>query len=137
MRVVDELDLGALGFDGIDPATTGCPAYHPPAAQALEILGGPAFGKPQQVVLPKSGATRRQRAHLKTTVTLCGRNSVISLARCVGRLFLSLFITLEIVANCPLFSLSDVLQERIAFHTFEPATLRLLEVVAHGGLCSH
>ncbi len=26
---MDELDLGALGFEGVDPATTGCPAYHP------------------------------------------------------------------------------------------------------------
>ncbi len=26
---VDELDLGALGFGGVDPAATGRPAYHP------------------------------------------------------------------------------------------------------------
>ena len=26
---VDELDLARLGFDGIDPASTGRPAYHP------------------------------------------------------------------------------------------------------------
>jgi transposase len=26
---VDELDLGALGFEGVDPAATGRPAYHP------------------------------------------------------------------------------------------------------------
>jgi transposase len=26
---VDELDLGSLGFDGVDPAATGRPAYHP------------------------------------------------------------------------------------------------------------
>jgi transposase len=26
---VDELDLGALGFSGIVPETTGRPAYHP------------------------------------------------------------------------------------------------------------
>ncbi|KAF1311251.1 hypothetical protein BLX42_09785 [Pseudomonas sp. SG-MS2] len=26
---VDELDLGALGFEGVDSATTGRPAYHP------------------------------------------------------------------------------------------------------------
>jgi transposase len=26
---VDELDLGKLGFDGVDPAATGRPAYHP------------------------------------------------------------------------------------------------------------
>lgn len=26
---VDELDLGKLGFDGVKPAATGRPAYHP------------------------------------------------------------------------------------------------------------
>jgi transposase len=26
---VEELDLGKLGFDGIEPAITGRPAYHP------------------------------------------------------------------------------------------------------------
>lgn len=29
VRVVDELDLGRLGFDGVVPAETGRPAYHP------------------------------------------------------------------------------------------------------------
>ena len=28
---VDELDLGALGFDGVIPEATGRPAYHPGA----------------------------------------------------------------------------------------------------------
>ena len=27
---VDELELGSLGFAGVDPAATGRPAYHPP-----------------------------------------------------------------------------------------------------------
>jgi hypothetical protein len=26
---IDELDMGALGFEGVDPAATGRPAYHP------------------------------------------------------------------------------------------------------------
>eukprot|EP01035_Chromulina_nebulosa_P045691 gene45690-biopygen31581 len=26
---IDELDLGALGFEGVRPAVTGRPAYHP------------------------------------------------------------------------------------------------------------
>jgi transposase len=26
---VDELDLGELGFEGVDPAATGRSAYHP------------------------------------------------------------------------------------------------------------
>jgi transposase len=33
VRIVDafvnELDLGALGFEGVDPSTTGRPGYHP------------------------------------------------------------------------------------------------------------
>ena len=29
---VDELDLGALGFEGVVPEATGRPAYHPGAA---------------------------------------------------------------------------------------------------------
>ena len=36
---VDELDLGALGFEGVDPATTGRPAYHPSALLKIYIYG--------------------------------------------------------------------------------------------------
>lgn len=36
---VDELDLGRLGFDGIDPASTGRPAYHPAVLLKLYIYG--------------------------------------------------------------------------------------------------
>ena len=36
---VDELDLGKLGFDGIDPALTGRPAYHPAVLLKLYIYG--------------------------------------------------------------------------------------------------
>ena len=36
---VDELDLGALGFDGVDPAATGRPAYHPGVLLKLYIYG--------------------------------------------------------------------------------------------------
>lgn len=32
---VDELDLGALGFEGVDPAATARPAYH------TAVLRGP------------------------------------------------------------------------------------------------
>jgi hypothetical protein len=32
---VDELDLGKLGFEGVDPAVTGRPGYHP--ASLLKI----------------------------------------------------------------------------------------------------
>jgi len=36
---VDELDLGALGFEGVDPAATGRPAYHPSVLLKLYIYG--------------------------------------------------------------------------------------------------
>ena len=36
---VDELDLGQLGFDGIEPAVTGRPAYHPAVLLKLYIYG--------------------------------------------------------------------------------------------------
>jgi transposase len=43
MRVVDAfvegLDLGALGFDGVTPAKTGRPAYHPAVLLKLYIYG--------------------------------------------------------------------------------------------------
>ena len=34
---VNELDLGALGFVGVDPAATGRPAYHPAVLLKLYI----------------------------------------------------------------------------------------------------
>ena len=36
---VDELDLGTLGFDGVDPAVTGRPAYHPAVLLKIDIYG--------------------------------------------------------------------------------------------------
>ena len=36
---VDELDLRKLGFDGVDPAVTGRPAYHPAVLLKLYIYG--------------------------------------------------------------------------------------------------
>ena len=36
---VDELDLGALGFDGAEPETTGRPAYHPSTLLKIYIYG--------------------------------------------------------------------------------------------------
>lgn len=43
VRVVDvfvqELDLRALGFDGVNPAVTGRPAYHPAVLLKLYIYG--------------------------------------------------------------------------------------------------
>ena len=36
---VDELDLGSLGFDRVDPKATGRPAYHPADLLKLYIYG--------------------------------------------------------------------------------------------------
>ncbi len=36
---VDELDLGALGFEGVEPSATGRPAYHPSALLKLYLYG--------------------------------------------------------------------------------------------------
>ena len=36
---VDALDLGELGFDGVDPAATGRPGFHPSALLKLYIYG--------------------------------------------------------------------------------------------------
>jgi transposase len=36
---VDELDLGALAFDGVDPEATGRPSYHPAVLLKLYIYG--------------------------------------------------------------------------------------------------
>ena len=42
---VDELDLGALGFIGVDPAATGRPAHHPATRasfQAADVVSLPS-----------------------------------------------------------------------------------------------
>jgi len=36
---VDELDLGKLGFEGVEPAITGRPAYHPSVLLNIYIYG--------------------------------------------------------------------------------------------------
>src|SRR6202041_2726976 len=36
---VDELDLGGLGFDGVEPEATGRPAYHPATLLKIYIYG--------------------------------------------------------------------------------------------------
>src|SRR5271167_3510674 len=36
---IDELDLGALGFEGVQPAATGRPAYHPSTMLKLYLYG--------------------------------------------------------------------------------------------------
>ena len=36
---VDNLDLGDLGFDGVDPAATGRPSYHPSVLLKIYVYG--------------------------------------------------------------------------------------------------
>src|ERR1017187_831451 len=36
---IDELDLGALGFEGVQPAATGRPAYHPSTMLKIYLYG--------------------------------------------------------------------------------------------------
>ena len=36
---VDELDLGKLGFQGVDPLATGRPAYHPSVLLKIYVYG--------------------------------------------------------------------------------------------------
>src|ERR1700756_1643149 len=36
---IDELDLGALGFEGVQPASTGRPAYHPSTPLKIYLYG--------------------------------------------------------------------------------------------------
>ena len=37
---VDGLDLGSLGFGGVEPQATGRPAYHPSILLKLSLLSG-------------------------------------------------------------------------------------------------
>jgi hypothetical protein len=46
---IDELDLSALGFDGMEPATTGRPAYHPSTMLKIYLHG--YLGHPGQFAL--------------------------------------------------------------------------------------
>jgi transposase len=36
---IDELDLGGLGFEGVQPAATGRPAYHPSTLLKIYLYG--------------------------------------------------------------------------------------------------
>src|SRR5476651_1442505 len=36
---VEELDLGALGFEGVEPEATGRPAYHPGLLLKIYVFG--------------------------------------------------------------------------------------------------
>ncbi len=45
---VDELDLGALGFEGVDPAAPGRPAYHPAVLRVRKRTVEHPFGTLKQ-----------------------------------------------------------------------------------------
>ena len=49
---VDALELCDLGFDGVDPAATGRPGYHPSAMLKLYIFG---YSQPSPIE-PTTGA---------------------------------------------------------------------------------
>jgi transposase len=38
---VDRLDLGVLGFEGVEPHATGRPSYHPATLLKLYVYGPP------------------------------------------------------------------------------------------------
>ena len=44
--ILDELDLAALGFDGVVPETTGRPAYHPATLGRVSACLSPIIPAP-------------------------------------------------------------------------------------------
>jgi len=54
---VDELDLAKLGFDGVIPAETGRPAYHPAVLLKIYIYGYLTAFNRADVLSEKPGAT--------------------------------------------------------------------------------
>ena len=56
---VEELDLGELGFGGVDPEVTGRPSYHPSVLLKLYIYG--YLNRVSQV----DGSSARLRATLR------------------------------------------------------------------------
>lgn len=61
---VDELDLGALGFEGVDPAATGRPTYHPAILLKIYIYG----------YLNRIQSSRRLEREAERNVELMWRN---------------------------------------------------------------
>jgi transposase len=65
---VDEIDLGALGFGGVDPEATGRPSYHPSVLLKLYIYG----------ILPScpvsgvgAGQNRQRFCRILSDATIC------------------------------------------------------------------
>jgi hypothetical protein len=63
---VDALELRYLGFDGVDPAATGRPAYHPSA------IGGPNRWESRSV--PARRSHRSQRNYFRWRERLVGQS---------------------------------------------------------------
>jgi hypothetical protein len=63
---VDAPDLRKLGFEGMDPAETGRPAYHPSAHLKLYIYGSPGVHIPGFDIFTRRG---RRRAHIAIPVS--------------------------------------------------------------------
>ena len=53
---VDELDLGKLGFEGVEPAATGRPAYHPAVLLKLYIYGTSIASSPVAALRKRANA---------------------------------------------------------------------------------
>ena len=59
---VDELDLGGLGFDGVEPEATGRPAYHPATLLKIYIYGYAQSGAVEPT--PGAGVPAQHRVGL-------------------------------------------------------------------------
>ena len=59
---VDELDLARLGFGGVEPETTGRPAYHPATLLKIYVYGYPQSGAVEPA--PGTGMPAQHRTGL-------------------------------------------------------------------------
>ena len=57
---IDELDLAALGFDGVVPETTGRPAYHPATLLKIYLYG--YLNRVQSSTAARTGSAAQYRA---------------------------------------------------------------------------
>jgi hypothetical protein len=66
---IEELELGALGFEGVQPASTGRPAYHPSRRCHINVdRRGAGFGRPADL-------KPRWRLATSGTLRLLGREA--------------------------------------------------------------
>ena len=101
---VDELDLGELGFSGVDPKATGRPSYHPSALLKLYVYGylnrvqssrrdRCLFGNPQ------SSYDRERAAPSATSPRRCARPRARAAIRQVCTRFVALCRTMGLFAE--------------------------------------